>query len=91
MICRYPETTYLLCPDMKRRLGLFATSLFALGSPVVAVPSIGTFMFNDVGIMGCSAVAGDRESSGWDGPKYAVWKIGSLNPQATMTMKFYGS
>lgn len=91
MISRHPGVVYFLGDGMKGRLGLFAASLFAMGSSAVAVPTIGTFEFDDVAIMGCSAVAGDRGSKGWDGPKYAVWKIGSSTPQETMTMKFNGS
>ena len=76
---------------MKGRLGVFAASLFAMGSSAVAVPTIGTFEVDDVGIKGCTSVAGALRSSGWDGPKYAVWKFESLLRDSKMTMSFDGS
>lgn len=76
---------------MNGRLGVFAASLFVVRCSAVSVPSIGTFEVDDVGIKGCSSVAGALGSSGWDRPKYAVWKFESPLRDSKMTMSFDGS
>ena len=39
----------------------------------LAVPAVGTFKFEDTGIMGCNGAASPRGSKGWVGPLYAAW------------------
>ncbi|MEA5392103.1 hypothetical protein VB738_12625 [Cyanobium gracile UHCC 0139] len=70
-----------------KRLSLFLAALSLTLMPIsaLAVPSVGTFKFEDTGIMGCSGAASRRGSKGWEGPLYAAWDY-----NGTMVLKLNG-
>jgi hypothetical protein len=71
---------------MKLISQLLAAALVTLISPTAhAVPAVGTFKFEDTGIIGCSGAAGQRGKKGWEGPLYAAWDY-----KGTMLMSVNG-
>ncbi|NBQ22062.1 MAG: hypothetical protein EBU30_10560, partial [Synechococcaceae bacterium WB6_3B_236] len=66
-------------------LSLVALSLTMMPTSAVAVPAVGTFKFEDTGIMGCNGAASRRGSKGWEGPLYAAWDY-----NGTMVLKLNG-
>jgi hypothetical protein len=71
---------------MKRvSLLLSAAVLSLLGASAYAIPAVGTFRFEDTGIMGCSGAAGQRGNKGWEGPLYAAWDF-----EGTMVLSVNG-
>lgn len=71
---------------MKRSpLIVLAGLLTLLAQPSLAEPAIGTFRFEDTGLMGCSGAAGKRGNNGWEGPLYAAWDF-----QGTMVLNVNG-
>lgn len=66
-------------------LSLVALSLTMMPTSALAVPAVGTFKFEDTGIMGCNGAASRRGSKGWEGPLYAAWDY-----NGTMVLKLNG-
>ena len=66
-------------------LSLVALSLTMMPTSALAVPAVGTFKFEDTGIMGCNGAASRRGSKGWEGTLYAAWDY-----NGTMVLKLNG-
>ena len=66
-------------------LSLVALTLTLMPASALSAPAVGTFKFEDTGIMGCSGAASQRGSKGWEGPLYAAWDF-----NGTMVLKLNG-